>query len=272
VAFTDVVEQFLRGGQAWIAILAAIGLIALQIPGVDSLLEKLGIENSQHIRTLGSGILLLTIVLELHQLRASLEPAQGGPTHYSDPQKMYEALAERARTISDDDLRHLDVLGLTLYSAWPILSFMLQQPEMNSWSIRMATLAPDAEGVSGWVPEDWPRESAGNISQIQTFAGAEGKTRGQAFEVVEYDLIPAVHGFRLGNGDLFISILLWQSDGRLGKPGFTYDYIACTDVSEGAAASRKLFANWFDRALESHEEVQRRRTARGEPSEVGEPR
>jgi hypothetical protein len=247
----DRIESIAQGGQVWVAIAAAVALFLLQIPGIETLASHLGVESNPHLRTVVSLILLTSILLELRQLKRTMAPARTDRIHYSDPQDMYAALSEKARAIADPDQRTLDVLGMTLYSAWPALSFMLQRPEINNWTIRLATLSKDAVSPRQWIPDDWPAESAANVRQVYAFAAHQGRDHGHRFEVIEYWFTPGVHGFRLGNGDLFISVLFWQEDGRLGKPGFTYDYVPSHDVSPGAAAMRSLFANWFERAVRS---------------------
>lgn len=145
--------------------------------------------------------------------------------------------------------RRLDVLGLTLFSAWPTLSFNLQQREYSDWSIRMATISPHAVEAAKWLPDDWSEESQANIRAIEKFREEPKiKQRNIQIEILKYDFVPAVHGFRLGNGDIYISNLLWQGDGRLGKPGFSYEFIPYTETGPSAEAYRELFANWFTRA------------------------
>jgi hypothetical protein len=36
-------------------------------------------------------------------------------------------------------------------------------------------------------------------------------------EAYGYTFVPVVHGFRLGNGDLLWSILMWGADGRISR-------------------------------------------------------
>lgn len=68
--------------------------------------------------------------------------------------------------------------------------------------------------------------------------------------------MPAVHGFRLGNGDVFVSTLRWRDKGRLGKHRFPYEYVPAYDVSPEADAARALFRSWFERAILSAKEFQ----------------
>lgn len=66
-----------------------------------------------------------------------------------------------------------------------------------------------------------------------------------------YDFAPALHGYRLGNGDLFYSIVLWQPDGNLGYEGFSYEFVPHEDHSPSAMAIRGVFESWFQRATQT---------------------
>lgn len=245
----DRAERLLEEGPVWIGVFAAIGLLLFQVPWLDDLIAKTGLENSQQLRTGVSVVLLTGILLELRQVKRSVTPAITGE-HYADPHDMYTALTDKAKAIADPAQRSLDVLGLTLYSAWPVLSFLLQRPEVNGWTVRLATLSKDANVLPLRIPEDWPQESATTARQVRAFAASQGATHNHEITIYEYEFSPAVHGFRLGNGDIFISTLLWQDD-CLGKSGFAYDYVPWHDTSSWAASNRELFKNWFDRTLRS---------------------
>ena len=54
-------------------------------------------------------------------------------------------------------------------------------------------------------------------------------------EAYGYGFAPTIHGFRLGNGDLFHSLLLWdEAIGQLSLDGYSYEFISCEDQSESA--------------------------------------
>lgn len=246
----DRVERFLEDGQALVALAAAGMLLLLQIPGVEDILTKIGLENSTQLRTAVGVIILASILLELRQLNRRVTPTITGSQHYSDPKEMYNALIERAAEIQDPEKRQIEVLGLTLFSAWPELEFFLERPDVGEWTVQLATLSKDAVPPLRWVPETWPRESATTVRQVREFQDRRGTDHNHTIEVFEYDFTPVVHGFRLGTGDVFLSILRWR-DGRLGKHRFPYDYFTVHDISPQADAARALFANWFDRAVRS---------------------
>jgi hypothetical protein len=262
----DWIERFMDGGQVWFVLVALAFLLLLQIPGVD---ELLGIDNSAEVRNGIAVLALASILLELRQLNRRVTPAISGRQQYPDPGEMYDTLKEKAKEITDPEQQEIKVLGLTLYSAWPVLSFFLERPEVRDWTVKLATLSKNACASRQCVPADWPKESATTVSQVLQFRNRQGREHRHRIEVYEYEFPPAVHGFRLGNGDVFICTQRWE-DGRFGKHRFSYDYVPAHDGSASATAARELFKNWFDQAVSNAAEVSAR-SADPDPATSGEP-
>ena len=248
----DRVEEFIDGGQLWVALAAGIGLLLLQIPGLDDRLAKLGLESSPELRTVVLLLLLTSILLELRHLKRSVTPSSAGRMQYPDPGEMYEALVEKAKAITEPEHREIEVLGLTLYSAWNQLSIFLERPEVNGWTVKLAVLSEDETFQRPWIPDSWPEESMTTVNRIREFRDSQGKEHHHMIELFEYEFAPAVHGFRLGNGDVFVSTLLWLPEGRLGKHRFSYDYVPARDFSPGGAATRKLSKTGLIARLAAH--------------------
>lgn len=252
----DRLERFIEDGQAGLAIAVGVFLLLVQIPPVERLVEDSGLDNSTQLRTAVGVIILSSILLELRQLRRRITPAISGREHYPDSSEMYDRLKEKLAGIANQDANRehwsIEVLGLTLDSAWPVLEPFLERPGVHNWSVRLATMASDAAAPREWVPEGWPKESETTVGQIQEFRGRQRKKHHHDIEVFEYDFIPVVHGFKLGNGDIFLSTLRWRDDGILGEHSFVYDYFPVHDVSAEAAAARELLKNWFERAAGCH--------------------
>ncbi|HYG95676.1 MAG TPA: hypothetical protein VD741_01085 [Solirubrobacterales bacterium] len=245
----DHLERFIEEGQSSVAIAVGIGLVLLQIPGIQDVGEEIGLDSSREL-LIGVGALLLTsILLELRQLKRKMSPVITGRQHYSDPNEMYNALREKAAELTDPEHFEIEVMGLTLYSAWPQLEPFLEGPGVDRWTVRLATIAEDGTGALQWVPKTWPTESATTVAQVEEFRSRRGRDHHHTIEIYEYDFAPAVHGFRLGNGDVFISTLRWREEGRLGKHRFPYDYVPAHDVSPEADAARALFKSWFEQAM-----------------------
>jgi len=251
----DRLEQFLEQEQFWVALAAATLLFLLQMPGINDLAAEIGVDDNVQLLTAGAVVILTSILIELRQLDRRVSPAITGLQHYSDPQAMYHALIGTAAGITEVEKRRIDVLGLTLYSAWPEIQFFLERPDVSRWQLRLAAVSPEANAEDLWVPSGWPREAETTIAQVDEFRERRGVDHHHTIETFEYRFPPVVHGFRLGNGDIFVSTLRWRPEGFLGKHRFPYDYVPAHDVSPEADAARALFTSWFDRALASHAEA-----------------
>lgn len=67
--------------------------------------------------------------------------------------------------------------------------------------------------------------------------------------ITTYSLIPAVHGFRCGDGSYFLSIARWDTrTGKLRRPYESYEYIPAGDSEDRAGLYKSLFDNWLERA------------------------
>jgi hypothetical protein len=245
----DSFERFFEKGQVWIAIAAGSIVFFLQVPGAHELFTDLGLDDNVEFLTAVAVVLLTSILIELYQLKRSVTPAISIRRHFFDAGEMYDALKEKAGAITDPGHREIKVLGLTLGSAWPILEVFLERPEVEGWTVKLATLSENATAARDWVPGGWPEESKTIVRQVREFKARQGVDHKHKIEIFEYDFTPAVHGFRLGNGDIFLSTLRWRPDGLLGQHRYPYDYVSAHDGSPGAYAVRELFHSWFERAV-----------------------
>ena len=160
-------------------------------------------------------------------------------------------LRELANVLPKD--RTVDVLGLTLFTAWNQLQGFLQQPETRGWTVRMLCLCPDftEAGVAG-VPAEWAAEARMQAATIRRFIAAQDaslRERRMSLSLECYRAFPAIHGFMLGNGTLFVSVTRWE-DGQdeLAKPYHPYEKIEASDHSRRADIYRQMFGNWVDHA------------------------
>lgn len=177
-----------------------------------------------------------------------VEHVMSGRRHFVDPIAMYPFIVERAGRLEDNE-RHLDVLGLSLYTAWTTLKFWIMRPEIRDWTVRLTALLDVERCMTRWVPQQWYQEAEIFLTDVvETSQLPDVVARNVRLQAYAYDFVACVHGYRLGNGDLFISFLRWQEDGRLGKRGYTYEFIPGTEHSISAMAFRDLFDSWFQRA------------------------
>jgi len=231
---------------------AALLLLLLQIPWLRDAFKSAGLENSENLRTTIIVVIVTALFFEVLDLaRGVTGLVDSGRRFFADPLDVYPALIERAERIRSSKERTLDVLGMTLYTAWPSLCFWLERMDTANWHVRLAAMDDPAGKLDYWVPERWKEQSKANLEAIRAIAEEPALIqRGIAIEAYGYDFLPAVHGFRLGNGDVFISVLLWQPDGKLGYAPRPYSYLLVpgTDQTDAAHAYRMIFDAWFTRA------------------------
>jgi hypothetical protein len=241
--------RFLENIQVTIAIGGLAILVLVQIPWLDTPLTKLGFSDFSGLSQTVVVAVLVGLSLEIRSLNQRASAAMLKQTHFSDPMDVYPALIDRARTISRADEKTLDVLGISLYTAWPSIRFWLNRPgEMTGWSVRL-TAVVDADSLSRWVPPDWFSEAKANLDSIVHEANSPSiRSRGISLRAYGYDFVPALHGYRLGNGDLYYSLLKWEKDGTIGRHGYSYEFVPCTDHSPSAQTIREVFDSWLARA------------------------
>jgi hypothetical protein len=212
-------------------ILAMLGvLVALTLSSLDDLFKR--------VRTLSDD------VAELAPVQPKL--VSRGVT------EVYGPLLQELKTVPRRH-RRIDVLGLTLFTAWDQLEGWLSEPDTQGWTITLLCLDPAfaARQVPG-IPAAWYDAARNKTEEITAYRAAKEKDLRQRrikLTVVHYAAFPALHGFRVGNDALFISSVHWEPNAdQLAKPYHFYDVFAAKDRSERAEAYRSLFANWFDHA------------------------
>lgn len=240
--------------QSVVALGGLLAVVALQIPWLQDPLERMGAGNGTALTLTVLMVVIVSLYYEVKgvgrriaQAEKAFTPAQ---RHFPDPMDVYPVLLDRIRSIRRAEDKRLDVIGMTLYTAWPTIRFWLARAEMSGWTIRLAAAVHTAETpnhAAGLVPDDWFAESHANLSSIQAQRDGGIRARAIRLEPYGYDFMPVLHGFRLGNGDLFYSVLLWQDDGRIGRDDYSYEFVSCEDHSPSAQAVRGTFDSWFAR-------------------------
>lgn len=151
--------------------------------------------------------------------------------------------------------RSLKVLGLTLFSARNhVIGFALEK-DTQGFDIELLCLSPDylSSGIKG-IPADWTGQATQSISDINDFTDRKREhlaTNSIHLQLSCYRAFPAVHGFLVGNGTLFIAFTLWEEgDDELRLPfaNSPYERVDARDHSERAEVYRALFSNWFEHA------------------------
>jgi hypothetical protein len=228
-------------------------LVVIQIPWFEGLLDRIGLGDTPEVIQAILIAVLASLFLQWRELQRGVEELldrQSLRVHFSDPFQVYPHLLERCLAIGDSKHKQLDVLGLTLFTALPFVEFWLMRPELNGWEITMALIDPDTRAAE-WIHNRWPDESRRALaSVIDASKRGDIVARGIRLTAIAYDFAPAVHGFRIGTGDVYLATLRWEADGRLGVRGMEYEFIPAHDRSDSARAARALFDSWFQRALD----------------------
>lgn len=231
-----------------VAVGGLVAVIMFEIPWFSGFFKKIDpADPNATILTL----LTFVVVAIFFELRTLVDYSDGGLVrrHFEDPMDVYPVMLERIQSITRQNEKVIDVLGMTLYTAWPSIQFWLGRSELAGFTIRLAAVAFDDARLSPQVPAFWFRDARNNLdSALEYGRSASASKRRIKIETYGYDFSPSLHGYRLGNGDLFYSLLLWQPDGNLGYEGFSYEFVPHEDVSPSAEAIRGVFDSWFQRA------------------------
>jgi hypothetical protein len=149
--------------------------------------------------------------------------------------------------------RSLDVLGLTLFTAWPMLlepSLGSTEGALRGWRVNVFFLCSDFIRANPCFSPTWALQSEAELSAIKEFAKNNAlllKQFGTELNVTQYRFFPAVHGFRTEAGHLLISYIHWSGD-QLDAPTQFYEFFEPSDKSIRASLYRALFNNWIGRA------------------------
>lgn len=225
-------------------------IVMLRIPWLADVLKRVGFSDFGIVVQTVIVIVLVSIFFDVRLLLDRTYQLPEETRHCADPMAVYPMLQERMERTTRQEQKRLDILGISLYTAWPSVRFWLDHPELNGWTVRLAAVAHRDRRLADYVPPDWFRESRKNLTSIyQTGQLPTFQERRITLEAYGYDFMPVLHGYRLGNGDLFYSILLWQDNGRIGLDGYSYEFVPATDKSPSAEAIRGIFDAWFRRAM-----------------------
>lgn len=179
---------------------------------------------------------------------------------------VYPRLLDAIKQVAIPEHKTLDVIGLTLYTAWPQTRSWLEQDTspLDGWTIRLRCMASNPALLTDRYGVDpaWWEEADTNAAEIEDYARTKSESltaRGVSLSVQRYVLIPNFHGFRVGSGTYLISFLTWDEEtGWLSRPHDFYEIIASEDDSKRAHEYRRLFDNWLvrmDRSIPGEDEV-----------------
>ena len=245
----------------YVALGFAIVLLSIWIiPPLRAPLVRYGLFDDASLAPIFELLLALTLVVlgivahrlsALTQAVADLTPVRstlirGGVSY------VYPALLSSLSAVEPSQ-RSVDVLGLTLYTAWPHLKGFLDTNEQTGWTIRMLCLDPAFIKSSEYLDSGWCGSAEATLKSIQTYQVAQTQKlsqRGVSIDVRCYRCPPAIHGFRIGDGTVYMSASRWEA-GVIAEPHYEYEVFRADDRTNRAEAYRRLFDNWFTNALQS---------------------
>jgi hypothetical protein len=240
-------ERIVSFSQVLIAVVGLVAVILLNVPWLDGPFKSIGISDPNAFSGAVVTLIIVSIFFDVRSLVASKSEPENH--HLSDPMEVYPLLLERIGRVSRSEEKVLDVIGMTLYTAWPSIRFWLNRPELSGWTVRFTAVAANNSRPSKNVPESWFHDAQGNLDNISSYAESHTiQDQHISLQAFGYDFMPSLHGYRLGNGDLFYSILLWQDDGQISIDGYSYEFVPSEDKSSSAEAIRRVFDSWFRRA------------------------
>jgi hypothetical protein len=201
------------------------------------------------------GLTLMTVVGQ-RVLEAAANTARTRLLERGVLGEVYPRLREAIDRITRQDDRVLDILGLTLHTAWPNVRAWLDDHTclLNGWTIRMRVVDPGilASPLSKWFDPHWVDEVRSVLEDVRRYVVQNEELlqrRSIGLSVTTYALVPVVHGFRTGDGTYFISFGRWdETTGELGRPYQSYEYLPPDDRSPRVCQYKEIFNNWLRRA------------------------
>jgi hypothetical protein len=205
------------------------------------------------VRIVAAVPVISIVALVLLLLFVPRSDAESGLLFINDINELWHPLSKDLRSAKNGQKR-LEILGLTLYAAWGQISPWLEEPDTRDWEIDVYCLSPVAArgALAPLIPTQWGDDAESKSQAITKFlAGHKGdlEARNVNISLHHYSSFPAVHGFHLGSGKIYMSIARWStSSGQLEYGAHPYEVIAFTDQSARAKAYRAAFMNWLQRA------------------------
>jgi hypothetical protein len=167
-----------------------------------------------------------------------------------DTDTALQHVKSRIDLISRTEQQQLIILGLTMYRAWPSIERWVDGGDLRDWTVTCHILAPDFIRRHADVFDDeWATLAASYGSQIRRQSVHAQERHRTTLRVQQYEHVPAVHGFRLGSGDVFLSFAHWDArTNKLASPNRFFEFYPGDDKSLRAEAYRALFDNWVAKA------------------------
>lgn len=148
---------------------------------------------------------------------------------------------------------NIDIIGYTLFSVSPKLEQWKQENKLSNLTLNLYHLDSSFIKESKDIDPAWEHKLKSCLDEINSFKQSNAqflKRRKVAINLKPYSFIPAVHGFKLGNGSIYMSVAYWNDDFKIGHPNYVSKYIKIEpgDKTQFAHEIRRLFNNWLSKA------------------------
>lgn len=240
-----------------------LALILASLTDLRHVLERVGLDQERLlILVVGAG--LLVVFNRQGQIESRLEKLAAPKREVVIEGAVPEAfpyVREALKTIQSMDHKTLDILALNCNEVWTSLSLWLEHAESTGWKIRIFTMSPEFIRRESAVPDTWATFSELTCREISRFCTQTQDLafRGIGVKLFSYELFPAVHGFRLGNGAIFLAITRWlETDHMASAPIDDHSFFLefpPDNHSQLAIEARKLFDSWMRKVEASAKEV-----------------
>jgi len=189
-------------------------------------------------------VVLLLILWQTVEISRRIDAVETGIRDVSGT--IEAAVLARVETITKPKQQRLDVLGMNLRYGWHGPRRWVDDGLMDGWSIHLSAFLPVTP--QPWTPKSWPAEADRNLREIRAYAKRKTvRDRGVTILAHSYVHTPAVHGYRLGNGDIFMAYVSWDpSKFKLSGVAPRYQFVPRGDKSPNAVAMRKFFVSWLN--------------------------
>jgi hypothetical protein len=150
----------------------------------------------------------------------------------------------------------VEVLGLSLYTAWPFLQGLLKTSTNEHCDITLCCLDPEYIPTNPTIRPEWAEHARANINEITNYVRANAsdlKQRDIALRLHLYRFFPLIHGFRFDGEDILYSFLHCANDGRAAQPLDFYEHASQRDSETRSALYSELFVSWLDEAKRGRE-------------------
>ncbi len=233
--------------------LSAVGTLYLLAFGFEPLRRLFGLEDEPPTSAavalaavVAQLILVFTYRLrrELRAYRIRLDEVNAPPVF----QMAAQVVDDIWRTAAADRRRRshkLEVLALNGVRSWGLIHDKLIGPDSQKWEIRLYCVDPTARDSSLNFRPAWQFDDARpTIASIRSFRRSnDGRSK---VTVKTYTSLPPVHGFRLNEGDIYISYAVWPGKNKPDVLPYTFwERVRGSDNTVRAVEYRRLFESWL---------------------------